>query len=214
MARQVAHEIKNPLTPMKLQIQMLERASEKDPEKARDMIKKISKSLITQIDILSNIASEFSSFAKMPTPQNDVFVLNKLVEEVYYLFKVEEHIHMDLSVPDEALSILADSEQITRVLNNLIKNAIQSIPDEQQGKIEVSLYKSGNLAIIKVSDNGIGIPENRKENIFSPYFTTKTSGTGIGLTMSKGIIESAKGQIYFKSAEGVGSEFYVELPLA
>ena len=214
MARQVAHEIKNPLTPMKLQIQMLERASEKDPEKARDMIKKISKSLITQIDILSNIASEFSSFAKMPTPQNDVFVLNKLVEEVYDLFKVEEHIHMDLSVPDESLSILADSEQITRVLNNLIKNAIQSIPDEQQGKIEVSLYKSGNLAIIKVSDNGIGIPENRKENIFSPYFTTKTSGTGIGLTMSKGIIESAKGQIYFKSAEGVGSEFYVELPLA
>jgi len=214
MARQVAHEIKNPLTPMKLQIQMLERVSDKDPEMARDMIKKISKSLISQIDILSNIASEFSSFAKMPAPQNEVFVLNRLMEVVCHLFTTEENIEIQLNLPDEDLSIFADPEQITRVLNNLIKNAIQAIPDEQEGKIGISLYKSDNNAIIKVSDNGVGISEERKDNIFSPYFTTKTSGTGIGLTMSKGIVESAKGKIYFQSEEGSGADFYVEVPLA
>jgi len=214
MARQVAHEVKNPLTPMKLQIQMLERVSDKDPEKARDMIKKISKSLITQIDILSNIASEFSSFAKMPAPQNEVFVLNQLIEDVCNLFTTEENIEIELDLPNEDLSIFADTDQITRVLNNLIKNAIQAIPDDQQGKISVGLHKSENSAVIVVSDNGIGIPDDRKDNIFSPYFTTKTSGSGIGLTMSKGIVESAKGKIYFKSEEGSGTNFYVELPLA
>jgi signal transduction histidine kinase len=99
-------------------------------------------------------------------------------------------------------------------LNNLIKNAIQAIPDDQQGKISVGLHKSENSAVIVVSDNGIGIPDDRKDNIFSPYFTTKTSGSGIGLTMSKGIVESAKGKIYFKSEEGSGTNFYVELPIA
>jgi signal transduction histidine kinase len=178
------------------------------------MIKKISKSLISQIDILSNIASEFSSFAKMPAPQNEVFVLNRLMEVVCHLFTTEENIEIQLNLPDEDLSIFADPEQITRVLNNLIKNAIQAIPDEQEGKIGISLYKSDNNAIIKVSDNGVGISEERKDNIFSPYFTTKTSGTGIGLTMSKGIVESAKGKIYFQSEEGSGADFYVEVPLA
>jgi nitrogen fixation/metabolism regulation signal transduction histidine kinase len=213
MAKQVAHEIKNPLTPMKLQIQMLERASDKDPEMARDMIKKISKSLIGQIDILSNIASEFSSFAKLPAPKNEVFVLNRLLEDVCNLYTSEENMQLDLILPEEELSVFADPEQITRVLNNLIKNAIQSIPDNQSGKIDISLYKSTSFAVIQVSDNGVGIPEDRKDSIFSPYFTTKSSGTGIGLTMSKGIIESAKGQMYFTSEEAKGSIFYVELPL-
>ena len=126
----------------------------------------------------------------------------------------EENIEIELDLPNEDLSIFADTDQITRVLNNLIKNAIQAIPDDQQGRISVGLHKSENSAVIVVSDNGIGIPDDRKDNIFSPYFTTKTSGSGIGLTMSKGIVESAKGKIYFKSEEGSGTHFYVELPLA
>jgi two-component system, NtrC family, nitrogen regulation sensor histidine kinase NtrY len=214
MARQVAHEIKNPLTPMKLQIQMLERAGDKDAEKARDMIKKVAKGLIVQIDILTNIANEFSNFAKMPAAKNENLILNELAEEVCSFFSEEENVSLELNLSDEKLMIFADKEQITRVLNNLIKNAIQAIPSERAGKVIVSLYRTAFYAVIKVSDNGTGIPEDRKDNIFTPYFTTKSSGTGIGLTMSKNIVESAKGQIYFQSKENIGTDFIVEIPLA
>lgn len=213
MARQVAHEIKNPLTPMKLQIQLLERAADKDSEKAKEMIKKVAKSLIEQIDSLAHIASEFSNFAKMPAAKNEHFILNNLVESVYTLFSEEHNMVLELNICDEKLSIFADKDQILRVLNNLVKNAIQAIPSERPGLVTISLQKTAYYAVIKVSDNGVGIPEDRKENIFVPYFTTKTSGTGIGLAMSKNIVESAKGQIYFESKEGVGTDFYVELPL-
>ena len=214
MARQIAHEIKNPLTPMKLQIQMLEYAAEKDAEKAKEMIKKVAKSLIQQIDILANIASEFSNFAKMPAAKNENMVLNELVESVYTLFSEEENIKIHLDITEEALIIFADREQMTRVLNNLIKNAIQAIPSDRPGRVQISLYKTAFYAVVKVSDNGVGIPEDRKDKIFTPYFTTKSSGSGIGLNMSKNIVESAKGQIYFESKEGIGTDFFVEIPLS
>lgn len=213
MARQVAHEIKNPLTPMKLQIQMLERAADKDIEKAREMMKKATKSLIQQIDNLAHIASEFSNFAKMPTANNKPFELNQLVESVYTLFKEEENIQLRFHASEDKINVFADENQILRVLNNLVKNAIQAIPFDRPGIIQIALYKNKGVAIVKVSDNGSGISEERKENIFTPYFTTKSSGTGIGLAMAKSIVEAAKGNLYFESKEDIGTDFYMELPL-
>ncbi|MCH2021324.1 MAG: ATP-binding protein [Saprospiraceae bacterium] len=213
MAKQVAHEIKNPLTPMKLNIQLLDKIINTNPEKAQDMVKRVAQTLIEQIDSLAHIASEFSTFAKMPIANNKKQNLNELVNNAYNLFKEEEHIQLTLEMTGKQCTIFADKNQIMRVLNNLLKNAIQSIPEDQPGIITIKLYDLNNTAIVKVTDNGCGIPKAQKDDIFVPNFTTKSSGTGIGLAMSKTIMEMAKGQIYFDSEEGKGSQFFVEWPL-
>ncbi|MCP4441675.1 MAG: HAMP domain-containing histidine kinase [Aureispira sp.] len=212
MAKQVAHEIKNPLTPMKLNIQLLQRVMTLQPDKAKKMVDRVSNTLIEQIDSLAHIASEFSNFAKMPQAQNEVLHLNRLVWNVYNLFKEEENMQLSANISDDDCYIFADKTQITRVLNNLLKNAVQAIPEDQIGKIEVDMYMTSKTAIVCVKDNGTGIPEDKKDEIFVPNFTTKSSGTGIGLSMSKTIVEMAKGVIYFESEEGKGTEFYVEIP--
>lgn len=214
MAKQIAHEIKNPLTPMKLNIQLLERVVNTNPEKAQKMVKRVSNTLIQQIDSLAHIASEFSNFAKMPTTNNEFLNLNELVNNAYNLFKEEENVQLYLNMTTKKCVIFADKTQIMRVLNNLLKNAIQAIPDDQPGLIKVQLTATSTTAILKVSDNGCGIPKAQEDDIFVPNFTTKSSGTGIGLAMSKTIVEMAKGQIYFESTEGKGTDFFVELPLA
>lgn len=212
MAKQVAHEIKNPLTPMKLNIQLLQRVMTLQPEKAKKMVDRVSNTLIEQIDSLAHIASEFSNFAKMPQAQNEVLLLNRLVWNVYNLFKEEENMQLSSNISDDDCYIFADKTQITRVLNNLLKNAVQAIPEDQIGKIEIVMYMTSKTAIVSIKDNGTGIPEDKKEEIFVPNFTTKSSGTGIGLSMSKTIVEMAKGVIYFESEEGEGTEFFVEIP--
>ena len=213
MAKQVAHEIKNPLTPMKLNIQLLERVVNSNPDKAQKMVKRVSKTLIEQIDSLAHIASEFSSFAKMPIANNKQLQLNELVQNAYNLFKEEENVQVSLNLTEEDCQIFADKTQIMRVLNNLLKNAVQAIPEDQPGRIRLSLQVHNKKALIQVSDNGIGIPIEQEEDIFIPNFTTKSSGTGIGLAMSKTIVEMAKGSIYFESEVNKGTDFFVELPL-
>ncbi|WMX12483.1 ATP-binding protein [Aureispira sp. CCB-E] len=214
MAKQIAHEIKNPLTPMKLNIQLLERVVNTNPEKAQKMVKRVSNTLIEQIDSLAHIASEFSNFAKMPTANNEFLDINELVRNAYSLFKEEENVQLYLDMTSKKCVVFADKTQIMRVLNNLLKNAVQAIPDDQPGIIKVQLAATSTTAILKVSDNGCGIPKAQEDDIFVPNFTTKSSGTGIGLAMSKTIVEMAKGQIYFESEEGKGTDFFVELPLA
>ena len=214
MAKQVAHEIKNPLTPMKLHIQMLERVLGQDPERAKTMGKRISNALIEQIDNLAHIASEFSNFAKMPQAENEVFVINEVLQAAVDLFREEINVAIQADYGSEALTVFADKKQMLRVFNNLLKNAVQAIPEERQGQVEVVLKRLDAQRLqIEVSDNGIGIPESRKDDIFVPNFTTKTSGTGIGLSMSKQIVEQALGRIYFESKEAEGTRFFVELPL-
>jgi signal transduction histidine kinase len=214
MAKQIAHEIKNPLTPMKLNIQLLERVVNTNPEKAQKMVKRVSNTLIEQIDSLAHIASEFSNFAKMPTANNEFLDVNELVANAYNLFKEEENVQLYLDMTPKKCVIFADKTQIMRVLNNLLKNAVQAIPDDQPGIIKVQLAATSTTAILKVGDNGCGIPKAQEDDIFVPNFTTKSSGTGIGLAMSKTIVEMAKGQVYFESIEGKGTDFFVELPLA
>jgi len=216
MAKQVAHEIKNPLTPMKLSIQYLLHAyqSNPDPKSIGPLIKRVSNTLVEQIESLSQIATEFSNFAKMPKAQNVEFSLNDLAASVHHLFS-NERPDMDLAIelPDKEYDVYADKNHVTRVLNNLFKNAIQAIPDDRKGLIKLSLYQKEDMAVIEVKDNGSGIPPDIQEKVFTPNFSTKTSGTGLGLAICKSIIEGFNGSIYFETSPDKGTTFYVELPI-
>jgi len=202
MAKQVAHEIKNPLTPMKLNVQYLMHIHRQTPP------------LIEQIDSLSRIATEFSNFAKMPKAQFGLFSLNELIQSIYDLYKKQENETLSIAAhfPEEDCLVRADREQLSRVLSNLIKNAIQAIPEDRKGAVNIHFSLSGTLAIIKVRDNGTGIPEHLQEKVFVPNFTTKSSGTGLGLAISKNIIEAHSGRIYFDTRPNEGTDFYIELP--
>jgi len=213
MAKQVAHEIKNPLTPMKLSIQYLQNAASRDEDvNLPAMIKRVSKTLIEQIDNLTHIASEFSSYAKMPQAMNEVFVINDVVASVHDLFRKREDMDIQLQVPINDLFVFADKSQIIRVLNNIVKNAIQSIPKSRRGLIHIKLVFTDDLITISIHDNGIGIDDHMKEKVFYPNFTTKSSGMGLGLAICSDIVQSFDGRIYFETEKGVGTTFFIELP--
>ncbi len=215
MAKQVAHEIKNPLTPMRLSIQHLEMAYQRDPQKAAEMIGKVTKRLIEQIDTLTGIATAFSRYAKMPPPENEHFELNELLHSVFGLFQKERpDMQFSLRLPDEKLYVYTDRSQLLRVINNLLKNAMQAIPAEREGHISLQLSKQNNKALISIRDNGSGIPEELHDKVFRPNFTTKSSGSGLGLAMSKNIIQTAGGKLWFETQINKGTTFFVELPLA
>ncbi len=217
MAKQIAHEIKNPLTPMKLSIQYLEHAfwTDPNPKVIGPLLKKVSNTLVEQIDSLSQIATEFSSFAKMPRPENIQFSLNDLATSVHHLFRNESKgTNISIELPDKDFEVYADRNHITRVINNLLKNAIQSIPDGREGKVTLSLYQREENVVLKVSDNGSGIPPEVQKKVFTPNFSTKTSGTGLGLAICKSIIEGFHGNIRFETVVGEGTSFFVELPLS
>ena len=212
MAKQVAHEIKNPLTPMKLSIQYLQK-SVKETDDLHALVTRVSNTLIEQIDNLSRIASEFSNFATMPQSDNKKIVLNDVVASVHDLFRKREDMNVQLYVPIQDIIIFADRNQMVRVLNNVINNAIQAIPDDTKGRINISLIKKGDYAVISVEDNGVGISEDMRDNVFRPNFTTKSSGTGLGLAICANIMEAFNGKIYFETEKNKGTKFYIEIPL-
>lgn len=208
MAKQVAHEIKNPLTPMRLNVQYLERSLQTDnPEK----LKEFSESMIDQIDTLSNIAAAFSRFASMPELRPKLFPVSELVRRVATLYP--EH-DVAFKAENQDLQIYADPDQLIRVMNNLINNALQAIPANRKEQINVSLRKEGDEALIEVCDNGSGIPEVQRDKIFEPRFTTKSSGMGLGLALVKRIVDGFKGRIEFETKLGEGTCFRVYLPLS
>ncbi len=213
MAQQVAHEIKNPLTPMKLNIQYLQQAMKNDQPGIKELTDKVANSIVEQIDNLSYIASEFSNFAKMPEARPAEVELGELLNSAVELYLNEPRIKMTLNKYPETLFVLCDRSQLLRVFNNLFENAKQAIPENRTGTIEVSLVKEDNNALIKITDNGAGITEEGMKKMFQSYFTTKSSGTGLGLAMTKKIIEFWKGAIWFETVEGVGTTFYIRLPL-
>jgi nitrogen fixation/metabolism regulation signal transduction histidine kinase len=220
MAKQVAHEIKNPLTPMKLSIQHLERAWKNNPDQMKEMIERTTKTLIEQIDTLSNIATEFSNFALMPKVNNEVFDLKQIVENTYDLYKETEGIKIMFSIylkdgedkANENLFVYADKEQLLRAFSNLVKNAIQAIPEDTKGLINITISDDENKYIVSISDNGIGIIEDKFDKIFVPNFTTKTASMGLGLAMVKNSIESTGGKVWFESKQDIGTTFYVSIP--
>lgn len=213
MAKQVAHEIKNPLTPMKLSIQYLERAVQSRPEEAKKLIHGVSKTLIEQIDNLSGIANAFSNFGKMPIADNNKIVLNEVVGAVYELFQKRDDMSIRLYMPIDEIYVFADKNQMIRILNNIIKNAIQAIPYGRKGEIVLRLVKSDSKALISIEDNGVGIPDSMKEKVFSPNFTTKSSGTGLGLAMCANMVEAFNGSLYFNNNQQEGATFFIEIPL-
>ncbi len=211
MAKQVAHEIKNPLTPMKLSIQMLERSMNDGADDLNERITRTAKTLIEQIDTLSNIATEFSSFAQMPKSNIERVDLRHLLESTVQLYQNSE-VSVSLHLPiEEGCMVNADKEQLLRVFNNLIKNSIQAIPEERAGQIVVELSKEKSNWIVSVSDNGSGIEDDLRDRIFVPNFTTKSSGMGLGLAMVKNIVESVNGEIWFESEIDKGTVFYISL---
>jgi nitrogen fixation/metabolism regulation signal transduction histidine kinase len=214
MAKQIAHEIKNPLTPMKLNVQQLFKSwNDKIPGFDR-MLERFTKNQIEYIDNLSSIASAFSAFAKMPvTNPVEVNILDQ-IRLTLELFKNTDNITFKVHWPHEGrIVIYADKEQLNGVFSNLIKNGIQSIPSGRKGVIVLNLELKNDKVIVSVSDNGSGIPAPLQKNLFTPNFTTKSSGMGLGLSIAKKYIESANGRIWFESEVDKGSVFYFELPV-
>ncbi|MFN0014632.1 MAG: ATP-binding protein [Saprospiraceae bacterium] len=212
MARQVAHDIKNPLTTMKLSMQQLERVSS-EPAQAALYLKKAITRLIEQIDSLAQIASEFSMFANLDIQQKQDIVLNDVVESVYDLFSEQRDVRLEMAVPTERYHISGDKNHLIRVFNNLVINAMQAIPSDRTGLIKVALFRENNHAVVRINDNGGGIPPEIQKRVFEPNFTTKTSGSGLGLAICKKIVEALDGNIRFETSENEGTDFFVELPI-
>lgn len=213
MAKQIAHEIKNPLTPMKLSVQLLQRSWKDNKEDFEKRLHNVSLTLIEQIDTLSSIASEFSAFAKMPKPHDEEVDISAKLRTVIQLFENTKNISITTNFhQNDSVKIFADKEQLSRVFINIIKNGIQSIPEGVQGKIFVEVKTYGNNVKVTIEDNGSGIPDDRKDKLFQPSFTTKTKGMGMGLAIVKNIINNANGEIWFESEQGKGTKFFVEFP--
>ena len=209
MAKQVAHEIKNPLTPMRLSVQRFEHKFDPTDPEIETKVAEYSKTLIQQIDTMSSIASAFSNFAEMPAQQNETLDVVEIVKLALDIFN-EEYIHF--IAEEESLIAKLDRTQLIRVVTNLVKNAIQAVPEVASPRILVSVSGDGEFVKICVADNGIGIDEDFREKIFEPKFTTKSSGMGLGLGMVKTIVETYQGTISFTSKPGKGTVFTVRFP--
>lgn len=214
MARQVAHEIKNPLTPMKLGIQHFQQTWDPKAADAKERLDRFTTSMVEQIDALSRVAGDFSRFAQMSAAKEEELDLNDVADNAVALFAGEPNADITLHPsPDWPLRVKADREHLLRVLNNLIKNATQAIPEDRRGRIDVLLRTEGDRAIVEVRDNGTGIPEYVRDRIFEPSFTTKSSGMGLGLAMVKRMLEQAGGTVRFTTQPGEGTTFVVTIPL-
>jgi two-component system nitrogen regulation sensor histidine kinase NtrY len=214
MAKQVAHEIKNPLTPLKLGLQLLDKSwRDKDP-KFDQKFERFSKSFVEQIESLSTIASEFSAFAKMPDTRMERLDIFAIINQAATIFKQMDNIKIVYQPPAEPFFIFADRDQLLRCFNNLLKNAIEAASTERRGIIEINYLITNRNILVTIKDNGDGIPELMREKIFEPNFTTKSSGTGLGLAFVKNSIENAGGKVWFDTVTGEGTTFYLNLPAA
>ncbi len=212
MAQQVAHEIKNPLMPMKLGVQMMQRRLESFGEDVQELFKRYMDTLLEKIEVLDGIATSFSAYAKMPIPVMEKFDMVALLAETENLYTETEG-NLIFMMPTKPCYVNADRKLLGRVFINLIKNALEAIPEGRLPQIQTTLTQdSEGLVQIAIQDNGAGIPEDIREKMFSPSFTTKSSGSGIGLVLSKRAVEHAGGRIWFETEEDMGTTFFIELP--
>ena len=209
MAKQVAHEIKNPLTPMRLTVQNFQRKFNPEDKDIHLKVNEYSKTLIQQIDTMSSIASAFSNFAQMPAQQNETLNVVKIVKLALDIFNDAAIV---FSAESDKIIAKFDRTQLIRVVTNLVKNAIQSIPENRTPKITVQVTTTKNDVVISIADNGSGISNENTQKVFEPKFTTKTSGMGLGLAMVKNIVETHNGRITFHSENNVGTTFKVTFP--
>ena len=206
MAKQVAHEIKNPLTPMRLLVQQLEYTLKTED---KEQLKEFTKAMLEQIDAMVTIADAFSRFADMPTSKRQEFDVKSLLERTIAIFS---NLDITIESPEREIIVLADKDQLLRVFNNLIKNAWQSVPEDRDPKITIRLVDKKENVQIEIQDNGSGIDPEKQERVFEPSFTTKSTGMGLGLAMSQNIIIGLKGKIWFESKTDNGTTFYISLP--
>jgi len=209
----VAHEIKNPLTPMKLSIQYLQRAMEENTPNAVELSKKLASTLIEQIDQLSKIASDFSQFANIENIRPEVFNITTLLNNLVNLYQADAQLNITYTFSNSAAKVFADKAQINRLFTNLIKNAIEASAEDEKVRIQIKQFTQHKDVIISVTDFGNGINESLRDKIFNPNFTTKSSGTGLGLAICKAIVENAGGNIWFTTSIGNGTTFYAKFPL-
>ncbi|GAB3998023.1 HAMP domain-containing sensor histidine kinase [Spirosoma daeguense] len=221
MAMQVAHEIKNPLTPMKLTLQHLQRtlpnqanAANGTNDPARRIIMRTFDSLLDQIDNLSDIATSFSDFANMPMPKKETFEVTNVLNKTADLYADDPRITLHRQITKGPVMVTGDRQMIGRIVTNLIVNAIQSVPPGRKPAIEIKLYTNSDAVQIEIHDNGAGIPEAIQSKVFLPNFSTKQGGSGLGLAIAKRGVEHAGGTIWFETVEGVGTSFFLSLPLA
>jgi signal transduction histidine kinase len=209
MAKQVAHEVKNPLTPMKLTIQNFERKFDPQDPNITEKVKQMSKTMVDQIDVIATVASAFSEFAKLPEKNNEVINLNNEIEDILRVFNDDQiFVHSNKS----NIMITMDRVFLSRIITNLVTNAKQAQSDDRDLLVNVDIEQHQRRVIISVQDNGIGIPEDMYEKIFEPNFTSKNSGMGLGLSMVRKMVEDYKGEISVRSEVGKGSTFMITLP--
>jgi signal transduction histidine kinase len=213
MAKQVAHEIKNPLTPMKLSIQYLQKAIDNNSPQVKELTASVARTLIEQIDHLSKIASDFSQFANIGNQKNEVFDLHEVLYSLASLYDPMENLSFSWEPVHQKVMMFADKTQLNRLFTNLMQNAIEAPENQHERTIEVKEHVNGENIVVSIRDNGGGIPAQTRDKIFMPNFTTKSSGTGLGLAMSKSIAEQTHGDIWFETVDGEGTTFFVKLPL-
>jgi nitrogen fixation/metabolism regulation signal transduction histidine kinase len=213
MAKQIAHEIKNPLTPMKLNVQQLLKSWKDGAPGFEKKLEKFARNQIDFIDNLSSIATAFSSFAKLPEARPSKIDLVDSIKTTLELFKNSGISFRVNWAHGRKIIIFADREHVNGIFSNLIKNGIQAIPSDREGIIKVNLEIVDQKVVVSVADNGTGIPESLQSRMFTPNFTTKSSGAGLGLSIVKRYVESAGGKIWFVSEPDKGTIFYIEFPL-
>lgn len=213
MARQIAHEIKNPLTPMRLSIQHMVRMKDQGVADWSKRFDALANSLIEQIDILSDAAGEFSSFSRFYSEDLTNFDLNSLIREQIVLFNTRDNISISFKSSTKDAFILARKTQLTRVFVNLFSNAVQAVESQASGQIKISLDKSEDSYTVTVEDSGAGVPDNLTHRLFKPNFTTKSGGTGLGLAICRSIMEQSQGNIHYETSKDLGgASFIVNIP--
>lgn len=214
MAKQVAHEIKNPLTPMKLTLQQLQRTVKRDDPNSMEKVSKAMDSIIEQIDTIGHIAQSFSDIANMPLPVSEVFEVTSVLNKAADLYDNNPKIRLIRSIEKGPVYITGDRQQFGNCITNLIINAIQSVPNFRKVEIDIRLYTHEGNALVEIKDNGSGIPKSIGNRVFLPNFTTKEGGSGFGLAIAKRIVEHAAGSIWFETEEGFGTTFFLSIPLS
>lgn len=213
MARQVAHEIKNPLTPMKLSIQYLQKAIHSNKTNVKELTSSVANTLIEQIDHLSKIAADFSRFANIGNRNLEVFDLHQVIENLKDLYSANPDVEVLWKREEAPIWMKADKTHMNRLLTNLLTNSIDACNGQGKCRIQIIEEQKDSTILLQIKDNGEGISKEMQPKIFTPNFTTKSSGTGLGLAMCKSIVEQAGGKIWFETERGIGTTFFVELPL-
>ena len=209
MARQIAHEIKNPLTPMRLSVQHFSKTIKTNDDVALKKLNEFSSTMLQQIDTMSAVASSFSNFASLTKEFLEKFQLEEEVEKIVELYK-KDGVFL-INKPKNCF-VKIDKTHLTRILNNLIQNAIQSISNQDKMIVKLNIFDDEDFWCISVTDNGSGISEENREKIFEPNFTTKNSGMGLGLAMVKNIVNDFNGSIRFVTELGKGTTFFIQIP--